>query len=132
MADVPAAHIDDLRWSILRRRPLRQPCRAPSADVVWPGIGRARVRAELPARYDHASIARSSWPCSRSGGSVAAALRVDSHRRGAAWGFNPLYTRLHSPYQQTVAGSDTRFAKRASRRTPGTLESVARSADRLE
>src|SRR5215471_7922334 len=46
--------------------------------------------------------------------------------------FNPLYDGLHSPYQQTVAGSDTRFAKCRSRRTPSTLESVARSAHRLE
>src|SRR5262249_34057940 len=36
------------------------------------------------------------------------------------------------PTNKTVAGSDTRFAERTSRRTPSTLESVARSADNLE
>ena len=132
MADVPAARINDVRWFILRRRPLRQPCRAPSADVLRPGIGRARVRAQLPACCDHASIARSCWPSSRLGGSLAATSRVDSHGRRAPWLFNPIYTCLHSPYQQTVDGSDAPFAKRTSRQTPSTLESVARRADRLE
>src|SRR5215471_1695382 len=39
---------------------------------------------------------------------------------------------VYGNFQQAVAGSNTRFAKRKSRRTPSSLESVARSADRLE
>src|SRR5215468_4211431 len=39
---------------------------------------------------------------------------------------------VYGNFQQAVAGSNTRFAKRRSRRTPSTLESVARSADRLQ
>src|SRR5262249_12215022 len=76
MADAPAARINDVRWLILRRCPLRQPCRAPSADVLWPGIGRA-----LNSR---------------------------------------------------PATGALRFGKRTRRRTPSTLESLARSAVRLE